>query len=344
MSITRYEPKPIKNRLIALLVIGVLIFGITKLFPDNPPAFLEKISTKAESSTPNSIRQLKSTITPNKLNKDFNISEVKMVYDDSWPRLTGLIKNISKRDLQDITLEVNTYKSNNKLIQTHYLDAYFLEAGQSWKFEMSLLDKNAAFYDIASISGKDATDKINSTSSLKVVSSELRTEGEDQYITGIIENKSKMHFDEATVEMSIMDKTGTVMQYSSANILCFEPGQKWKFKVDVYGYIADSYKLTKVEGEENPNFQHFAPSLQILNPNLYSAEYDTNIKGTIKNNSLNSYSYVSLTINVFDKDGCLLKSLYDSRTGLSSGSSWKFDVSTSEENVKSFKIVEIRAN
>jgi len=345
MSITTYEPKPIKNRLIALLVVGVLIFGVTKLFPDNPPAFLQKTTAKTETSTPDNISQLKgNSLDPNTLNKNFEISELKMVNDDSWPRLTGLVKNISKSNFQDVTLTVNTYESNNKFIQTHYSEAYLLEAGQSWKFELPLFDKNTAFYYITDIRGQDITGKTTSTPGLKIVSSELAAEGKYQYVTGIIENKSKMDFDEATVKMSIMDKAGTVMQYSSADIFCFESGQKWKFKIDVNDYIAYSYKLTEVKGKAKPDVQHFAPGLEVVNSSFYLTEYNTKIKGTIKNNSLNHYSYASLIINVFDKKGYLLTSIYENHGALSSGSSWNFDVNTYSEDIGSFKIAEMQAN
>lgn len=116
MDVTRFEPKPVKNRIIALLVVGLLIFGITKLFPDNPPEFLKKALNNTESKQKTDSNQIKNinghSAKPLVLNNSFEVSEVKMVYDNSWPYLTGIVKNISRRNYQDITLKINTYGAN----------------------------------------------------------------------------------------------------------------------------------------------------------------------------------------------------------------------------------------
>lgn len=348
MAVTRFEPKPVKNKIIALLVVGLLIFGITKLFPDTPPAFLKKTLNKAESkesAASNKIKNLNElSANPIVLNNSFEVSEVKITSDNSWPHITGTVKNISNKNYKDVSLKIDTYNSKNKYLQSHYDDAFFLESGQSWKFDVLILDEGTTTYKIAEIQASDITGKDTSTPGLKIVSSRLISEGSTQYITGIIENTSKKHFDEASVTLSIMDKNGILVKSSIPDILCFEPRQKWKFKEDIYDLTAGSYKIMEVKGSEDSNTEHFAPGLKVINSNLSANEYSKNIKGIVKNNSSSYYSFVSLTINVFDKDGYVLESLIENRSGLFPNGSWKFDLDTFVKDIESFKVVEIRAN
>ena len=67
-------------------------------------------------------------------------------------------------------------------------------------------------------------------------------------------------------------------------------------------------------------------TLSIENHSFCTSRYGTRaICGTVLNNSANSYSLVSLDINLYDKDGALIGNTYDNIRDLEAGRQWKFE-------------------
>lgn len=70
---------------------------------------------------------------------------------------------------------------------------------------------------------------------------------------------------------------------------------------------------------------------------------DGYIIGTIKNNSNSSYRYVEVDINLLDKEGNQVGSTLTNIENLEGFKNWKFKAVVIEENVSSFKIINIKS-
>ncbi|WP_338787099.1 FxLYD domain-containing protein [Metabacillus sp. FJAT-53654] len=103
--------------------------------------------------------------------------------------------------------------------------------------------------------------------------------------------------------------------------------------VEVYDEaITDS--LTKEEGEEK--YQ-----LEFSNLAIEKGEYDTTVKGIIKNNSDKEYRYISVDIQYYNKKGAIVDSQITSAYDLKPGMSWDLNSSSISEYAESFEIVSV---
>lgn len=67
-------------------------------------------------------------------------------------------------------------------------------------------------------------------------------------------------------------------------------------------------------------------ALSIENHFFCTSRYGTRaVCGTVLNNSANTYSLVSLDINLYDESGALIGNTYDSIRNLDAGKQWKFE-------------------
>lgn len=79
-------------------------------------------------------------------------------------------------------------------------------------------------------------------------------------------------------------------------------------------------------------------TLSIENHSFCTSRYGSRaICGTVLNNSANTYSLVSLDINLYDKSGALIGNTYDSVRNLDAGKQWKFEILLTE-NATSYSI------
>lgn len=89
------------------------------------------------------------------------------------------------------------------------------------------------------------------------------------------------------------------------------------------GGIATEYLMNK-EKELDTSTPTY--SLSIENHSFCTSRYGTRaICGTVLNNSANTYSLVSLDINLYDESGALIGNTYDSIRNLDAGKQWKFE-------------------
>jgi hypothetical protein len=103
--------------------------------------------------------------------------------------------------------------------------------------------------------------------------------------------------------------------------------------VEVYDeVITDS--LTKEEGEEK--YQ-----LEFSNMEMEKGDYDTTVKGKIKNNSEKEYRYISVDIQYYNKKGAIVDSQITSAFDLKPGMSWDLNSSSISEYAESFEIVSV---
>lgn len=64
------------------------------------------------------------------------------------------------------------------------------------------------------------------------------------------------------------------------------------------------------------------------------------IEGTVTNNTNNSYSYVQVEFNVYDKDGAIIGSCFDNINNLEAKGTWKIKALCSGEtkDIKNYKL------
>ncbi len=60
----------------------------------------------------------------------------------------------------------------------------------------------------------------------------------------------------------------------------------------------------------------------------YMDGYDCEITGIVRNNTKKSYSYVSVSISIYDANGIIIGSAYESMSDLGAGESWSFSTSS----------------
>ena len=81
-----------------------------------------------------------------------------------------------------------------------------------------------------------------------------------------------------------------------------------------------------IKTENKLNNANSVSPLEIKTHSFCTSRYGTRaICGTVLNNSANTYSLVSVDINLYDKDGALIGNTYDSIRDLESGRQWKFE-------------------
>lgn len=101
------------------------------------------------------------------------------------------------------------------------------------------------------------------------------------------------------------------------------------------GGVATEYLMNK-EKELDTSTPTYA--LSIENHSFCTSRYGTRaICGTVLNNSANTYSLVSLDINLYDESGALIGNIYDSIRNLDAGKQWKFETLLTE-NATSYSI------
>lgn len=89
------------------------------------------------------------------------------------------------------------------------------------------------------------------------------------------------------------------------------------------GSIATEYLMNK---EKELDISTPTYALSIENHFFCTSRYGTRaICGTVSNNSANTYSLVSLDINLYDESGALIGNTYDSIRNLDTGKQWKFE-------------------
>lgn len=82
--------------------------------------------------------------------------------------------------------------------------------------------------------------------------------------------------------------------------------------------------------------------LQLIESSVQPGDFGTKyIVGTIKNNGKRTYSYVQVTINLYDDDGAQVGSTLDNINNLEAGGTWKFKAMVFEEDATNYKIKEI---
>lgn len=102
------------------------------------------------------------------------------------------------------------------------------------------------------------------------------------------------------------------------------------------GNFATEYLLKKDNELDTPTPTY---ALSIENHSFCTSRYGTRaICGTVLNNSANTYSLVSLDINLYNESGALIGNTYDSIRDLDAGRQWKFEapcsVSATGYNIK----------
>jgi len=96
--------------------------------------------------------------------------------------------------------------------------------------------------------------------------------------------------------------------------------------------------ITKVEHVSNLKSGN---DIKVLQDNWCKLEYsDTGICITVTNNSKTDKEYVKIILNLYDKNGKLLKVISDDMNDLKTGEKWKFGLPTMKD-VASYKVKDI---
>lgn len=105
--------------------------------------------------------------------------------------------------------------------------------------------------------------------------------------------------------------------------------------------------FTKLINEENNNIQTSSVQTQTKNLELieaYKCHLDYGAKGvcgTIKNNSLHTYKYAEISINLYDYNGNLIGNTLSNINNFKPNKYWKFQAPVIEYNATSFEVEEI---
>jgi len=84
------------------------------------------------------------------------------------------------------------------------------------------------------------------------------------------------------------------------------------------------------------------PKYEILEDKVTKEEYGSRfVSGKIKNNAGRDVGYISIEINLYDKDGNQVGSTIDATNNLEKDGTWKFKAFISEENAVSYKIKDV---
>lgn len=89
---------------------------------------------------------------------------------------------------------------------------------------------------------------INNKVEITGVTQNINSTNGKYYISGYLQNMGKNAYDIVTVEYSLYDRDGVLLDRVSANISNLEKQEKWKFYLEYNGNTADvyQYKLSKV--------------------------------------------------------------------------------------------------
>lgn len=121
--------------------------------------------------------------------------------------------------------------------------------------------------------------------------------------------------------------------------------QKVSDKIDDFwvslGKESVIYKLTYDNGYFGGYDPSLLPDLELIEHDSLVEEYSRYIVGKIKNNTNETYSYVEVTISLFDDAGNQVGSTMDNVNNLAPGTTWKFDAIILEDSVASYKISDI---
>ena len=99
---------------------------------------------------------------------------------------------------------------------------------------------------------------------------------------------------------------------------------------------------TTVDGTSASASTSTVSDLQLIDSNVQSGDFGTKyIVGTIKNNGKRTYSYVQVTINLYDDDGAQVGSTLDNINNLEAGGTWRFKAMVFEPDATNYKIKEI---
>lgn len=82
------------------------------------------------------------------------------------------------------------------------------------------------------------------------------------------------------------------------------------------------------------------PKLEVLDHSTVSDGYVRYVSGHIKNNTNKTYSYVQVSINLYD-DGTLVGSTLDNVNNLEPGATWEFKAVILQDNADQYKITEV---
>lgn len=100
--------------------------------------------------------------------------------------------------------------------------------------------------------------------------------------------------------------------------------------------------------ESYPNAYYYDEPTGIVLEDDVSAEADTigslYIRGTARNESEQSYSYVQITFSALDSSGAKIADVLDNTSGLEEGQSWRYEaLAASADNADSYQIQDITA-
>lgn len=85
-----------------------------------------------------------------------------------------------------------------------------------------------------------------------------------------------------------------------------------------------------------------ASDLQLVESHVETGDYGTKyIVGSVKNNGAKTYSYVQVTINLYDNSGAQVGSTLANVNNLEPGGTWKFKAYWIEKDATNYKIKEI---
>lgn len=98
------------------------------------------------------------------------------------------------------------------------------------------------------------------------------------------------------------------------------------------------------EEEEQPiDEEEIKEDLELLEIDCEVDGYNRYIIGTIKNNTKNTYIYVQVSFNLYDKSGAQIGSTMDNINNLEPGGTWKFKALILEDDAVKFKLADITA-
>lgn len=83
------------------------------------------------------------------------------------------------------------------------------------------------------------------------------------------------------------------------------------------------------------------PDLQVVEHDFESGEYNSYITGRIRNNSNETYSYVQVSINLYDRQDNLIGSTLDNANNLRPGDTWSFRAIVTDESANAYRIEEV---
>lgn len=82
--------------------------------------------------------------------------------------------------------------------------------------------------------------------------------------------------------------------------------------------------------------------LELIEDHVESGDFGTKyVVGQIKNNADKTYSYVQVTINLYDDSGAQIGSTLDNLNNFEPGGVWKFKAMIFEDDATTYKIKEI---